>query len=275
MSAAHPRFLKKFTSSDGSTYTYTFPTGLYEVSSEQGLRTTMTPVAGASYPFDQLGLAPAPKDAQILTHHFVIANSTGAATDTAFDTLRSQLRLAGLGKLYTVDENGANERWAWARLANMPSTAWTVGTGGVLAIALSWLVISDFVNSTGYDTTFTVNADPKTVTVTNPGNAKVYDAILILKGTFTNPSITNSTNGYSLSTTRDGSAGTHWLEIRAGRPSVRFSTDSGVTYAGDFALVTLPTSQIQLMVLEPGNNSIVVTGGNGSTLTVQFSPPWE
>lgn len=272
--AFFPRYLKRFTSSDGSTYTYTFPTRLYSLSMQQPIRMSQVVIAGASHAFDQLGTGVAPKNGPLATHSVVIAESTGTAVDDEYDDMRSKLYKAGLGKLYVADE-GDDERWAWARLAAMPTTDWTLGDHSTLAVQLQWAIISDWHSETAYNQTFTIDASPKTVSVVNPGNARVYDAVLILKGTYTNPSILNDLNDYQISTTRDGSNAAHWLEIRAGRPSVRFSTDSGVTYTGDFALVTLPTNQIQLMVLEPGAQDIIVTGGNGSTLTVQFDPPWE
>ncbi len=270
-----PRYLTKFESADGSSYSYTFPKNMYSLNMDQQLRTNQVLVAGASYPFDQLGLSPAPKSGGAASHALLIPGATGTAIDDELDDMRSNLYKAGLGKLFTDNENADDERWCWARLASMPATTWHVGDAATLNVTIPWLIVSDFVSSDAYDTDFTIDDSPKTVTVTNPGNARVYDSIFTLKDTFTNPTILNNTNGYQVATSRDGSSAAHWLEIRAGRPSVRFSTDSGVTYVGDFALVTLPLLQVQLMVLEPGDNEIIITGANGSTLNVAFDPPWE
>lgn len=114
-----------------------------------------------------------------------------------------------------------------------------------------------------------------TVVINNPGNAPVYDAVLILKGTFTDPAITNTTNGYVLSSTRDGAATSDWLKFDAGRHTVEFSSNSGVVYANDFANFVRAATQVGLMKLEPGNNSFTFTGMTSATLAWSFSGAWH
>lgn len=269
-----PRYLSRFESADGSSYTYDFPVRAYVVSFDQPIRTSQVIIAGASYPVDQLGINPGPKGGLMVNHAVRIMGATGLAVDDELDDMRSNLYKGGLGKIICIDEDG-DTRWAWGRLAAMPQYTWNRANDRTLDVSLAWAIVSDWNDEDSFTLTATLDADPDTVVINNPGNARVYDAVITLKGPFTNPVLLNTTNGYQIATTRDGSGATKWLEIRAGRPSVRYSADSGVTYAGDYALVTLPSSQIQLMVFEPGNNSLQVSGANGADLVVEFDVPWE
>lgn len=275
-----PRYLEKFVWADGVT-TLTFPKKLYMLDDGQALRLSTVAIAGASYPYDQLGAGIAPKDLRRAAHRFAVVVPNGIGEDAAdFDDdvqeIRRKLRRGGAGKLYTVDGDGNSRRWAWARAAEMPASTWRAGELNLLNLAIPWQLFSDFNNETSYGTNFVLASNPETIVVANPGDATVYDAVIYIKGTFTNPSLVNTTNDYEFATTRDGSNANHWLRIKAGVPSVHFSTDGGATWAGDYALVTLPDSQVQLMVLEPGNNSIDVAGvAVGSTVRVEFDIPWE
>jgi hypothetical protein len=271
-----PRYLDRFVGADAQTFT--FPKKAYSLDDAQPLRNSLVAIAGGSYVVDQRGTAPGLKDPRHAAHHMAIVVSTtddGTDFDVDVQEMRQKLYRGGLGQLYTKDGEGAAERWAYARIGEMPATNWRAGDLGYLPASLAWIIESDFFSATPFDTSFNIDADPKTISVVNPGDASAYDAILTLKGPFTNPSITNALNGYAISTTRDGSGSTKWLRIEPGIPRVRYSADSGATWAGDYALVTLPSLQIQLFVIEPGAQNVVVTGANGGVLQVQFQIPWE
>lgn len=271
-----PRYLDRFIGADAQTYT--FPKKAYALDDGQPLRNAVVTIAGGHYVYDQRGTLPGLKDPRRASHHLAIVlppTDDGGDFDEDVQEMRQKLVRGGLGQLYTKDGDGGTERWAWARISEMPATSWRAGDLGYLPAGIPWLIESDFYSTTPYSTSFNIDADPKTISVVNPGDADVYDPILTLKGPFTNPSITNSLNGYAISTTRDGSGGTKWLKIEPGVPRVRYSADSGVTYTGDYALVTLPTLQIQLFKIAPGAQNIVVTGANGGILKVEFEIPWE
>ena len=104
--------------------------------------------------------------------------------------------------------------------------------------------------------------------IVNAGNAPIYNAIITLAGTYTNPVIRNTTNGYQLETARDGTSADHKVRFDAGRPGVEYSADAGVTWAGDYANFVRQTGQVHLMVLDPGTNNFTVTGAASGTLTV-------
>jgi hypothetical protein len=271
-----PRYLDRFIGADSQTFT--FPKKAYSLDDGQPLRNSIITIAGAPYVYDQRGTMPGLKDARRASHRLAIVVNeplSGDDFDGDVQEMRQKLVRGGLGQLFTKDGDGGAERWAYARLGEMPATSWRAGDLGYLPATIPWVIESDFYSATPFDTSFTIDADPKTISVVNPGDADVYDAILTLKGPFTNPSITNSLNGYAISTTRDGSGSTKWLRIEPAIPRVRYSADSGVTWTGDYALVTLPSLQIQLMKFQPGAQNVVVVGANGGVLQVQFEIPWE
>ncbi len=270
---AAPRYLEKFVDLAASV-SYTFPLKAYQLDDSQPLRTAFQTIIGADYPVDLLGFGLAPKDAGRLTHRVYIVASSGAGVDSALDEMRHKLRAIGGGKLYTLDSSSA-ERWAYARLTNMPTTSWKAGDLNFIAAILEWTRLSNWYASSSYAMTFSIDADPKTITVANTGDDAVLNAILTLKNTFGPVTITNTTNGFEIDSTQVGADSDDWLKIDAGQGLVLFSADGGATYAGAFATVTLPTQQIQLMRLEPGNNTLVITGANGATLDVAFPIPFD
>lgn len=271
-----PRFLEKFVSIDGLT-SFTFPLKAYQLDSTQTVRRVLLDIIGASYPIDLLGAQSAPKDAESLVHRAYIVGSPGSGgttIDTALDDMRHKLFKIGFGKLYTLDSLG-NERWAYASLMGMPQTTWKAGDLDFMGLALDWRRLSDWYGVTQYSQVFHIGTNPATVLVHNSGNAQVFNSVLTLKGTYTGPHITNSTNTFEVDTTQNGSATTHWYKIDAGQGTVLFASDSGVTYSGIFSTVTLPTNQVHLMVLEPGDNYLVVTGVTLADLLVEFYPAYD
>lgn len=86
---------------------------------------------------------------------------------------------------------------------------------------------------------------------------------------YTNPSITNFAPNYSVATTRDSVAAGDELKIDSGKFTVERSTDEGVTYANDMALVTRGALQSQLMLLEPGSNSLIIAGSAASNYVLE------
>jgi hypothetical protein len=269
MSVSTPRYVEKFTDIAGSV-SYTLPLNLYQLQQAQPLRSAYAVVAGAHYAYDQLGTARSIKDNAVETYSGQISGANGAAVDTELDLLRSKLFKIGGGKLYVVD-SAAARRWAYGRILRMPTEKLQTGDVNLIRLDLDFARASDWYDTSGYNTDFTIDATPKSLTVVNAGNERIYNAVLTLKGTYSAAwTILNTTNGYQIAGTHSGAAASNWLKIDAGQHSVKFSSDSGATYTGIYSTVTLPTTQIALMVLEPGNNAFTVTGANGATLHVDF-----
>lgn len=266
---AAPRYLEKLESSDGL-ISITFPTAAYEWESSQALRTPEAVAAGAHYAYDHRGIAEGLKASGSERLRFLMSHATIATLDTNLDTLKEKVLGIGLGKLYTLTAAGVR-RWAWARPTAQPTTLVRAGEPNMLSVsALEFRRESDWYDTSQTSTILTPNADPYTDAVSNAGNAKVYNAVITIKGTFTNPSITNLTTGYSFSSTRDGSDANHWLEVDCGAFTVRFSTDGGLSWSNDIALFSRGAYQAQFMVLAAGTNSLSIGGCNGATVTTEF-----
>ena len=264
------RYLEKFTDEGGS-ISYTFPLNAYEMETSQGLVVPFGDGAGAHYGYNQLASALAVKRNAIESVRCLIVGANAAAVDTAIDNARSYLYRAGKGKLYFYDGSSVR-RWAWARLIDMPELRFDSSMIRHQPMSLQFARFSDWYGTTQYSTNNTMNESSESFSVVNDGNARVFNAVFTLKGTFANPVITNTTNGYRLKSTTDGTASGHWLRFDSGRNAVELSTNSGTTYTGDWANFVRLRGQVQLMVLEPGTNSFTAafTGTPSATLNVAF-----
>ena len=269
-----PRRFEKFESADAAV-SQLFPLGEWEQESAQPLRTPLATITGAHFGYDLLGTAPGLMDFASETLRCIIHESTPTLVDTAYDDLMSKLWRIGQGKLFSID-NAAVRRWAYARLRSMPTITWKAGDAFIKGASMDFVRLSPWYGTTQFSQTTAITITPQVVSVTNTGNFPIYNAVLILRGTFVDPTITNTTNGYTFGTTRDGAGATNYLKIDAGRHTVQWSTNSGGTYADDYALYTRPLSQVALMKLEPGANSLSIAGRTGTTnLDVSFYPAFH
>lgn len=267
---AAPRYAEKFTSADGATISYSFPLNLYEWDSQgQALETPVAALTGAHYSYNQLAASLAPQRNAVESVRFVL-KGTVASIEATIDEARSECYRIGLGKLWVLDSAGAR-RWAWARANTKPS--YSIDSPFIVPMSLSFSRFSDWYGETAFDQTYTVDETPKALEVSNSGNARVYNAVFVLKGTFTNPTITNTTNGYRLKSNRDGSSASDWLRFDAGKNRVEFSADGGSSWSGDLANFVRKAGQAHLMVIEPGANAFTVEDGGApnETLDVDFS----
>lgn len=111
----------------------------------------------------------------------------------------------------------------------------------------------------------TINANPKAMTVNNPGTVEERDATIVLTGPLENTVITNSTTGYVLTYTGT-IASPRVVTISIVNGEIVASDDLGankisnITHSGGSAL----------MVFEPGNNSLSVADDSHSTGKVRF-----
>lgn len=280
-----PRIPISFTSVDATTAsngaaTWTFPLAEYEWSTSQALRVPLASLTGAQYDYEILAAGPAPRQSAVETLQFLFRETTPQAVDSAIQTALAAIANYGTGKLWAQDADGTT-RWAYARAMALPAFRWRAGDIFRKSAQMQFRRGSDWYAATSYSTVFTINADPKTISVVNDGSLRVWNAVLLFKGSFSGLDVTNNsaliaggTSKYEIGSDRIGAAASDWLKIDAGAYQALFSSDSGVNYAGDYANINLPTLQVAFMMLEPGANSLVVVGGNGSTLTVSFPVPY-
>jgi len=141
-------------------------------------------------------------------------------------------------------------------------------------------VVVDFMMATPFfrlstaiaDNTTTINANPKAMTVTNPGTIEERDATIILTGPLSNTVITNSTNGCVL---------TYTGTIASPRV-VTISTNSTGEYVATNDLGTNVIGNIThsgasaLMVFNTGDNTLSIADATHTTGTVKvtFSAPY-
>lgn len=263
-----PRYLEKFTSSDGSTISFTFPLNLYEwESSPQALSQPVAALAGAHYDYDMMGTSLGVKRNAIETVRFGI-KGTNAEIEDKIAEARQKCYRAGRGKLWALDSTG-DRWWSWARVANVPE--FRLDNPFFVPMIIPFARMSDWYNDTAIAATVTLNANPTTFSINNTGNAKVFNAIFIFKGTYVDPELTNSTNGYILESSRDGSDANHWLRFDCGKRRVEFSTNGGTSYSGDLANFVRQTSQVHIMVLDPGTNNFSCAFGGVPAGTLSYS----
>lgn len=266
-----PRIPIKFSNIAGSAE-FVFPLAEYSYEFDQPLYVPSEPQVGAHGEFDMLRDGSAAKGAMLVRLGFTVFEEHPKDVETTIDEMQAKLWSYGRGKLWTsgLDSAGAVElRWARGRVMQMPSLRWSGGQ--VLSKAATLGFRCDpfwYSEDPLLESALTVESDPDVFEVTNPGNAPVYNAILTLSGTYTNPVIRNNTNGYQVASTTDGSSADHLLRFDAGRPAIEKSTNNGSTWANDYANYVRQSGQVHLMVLDPGVNEIEVTGCSSGSLTI-------
>jgi hypothetical protein len=273
MTLAAVRYLEKFESVDGLT-AYAFPVDDYEYEPTQGFRRAEAAVVGADYAVDFLGAAPWPKAVGEEAVRFTIWGASAADADAQFDACVATLRQIGLGRLYQVDAATAR-RWCWAKLLARPSYLVDVNGYFNVPVTLRFARYSDWFASTPTAASVTITTTPYPFTITNPGNAPARFVVFRLRanaaGGFTNPSLTNFTNGYSVASSRDAVSADSELELDGERMAVRWSDTNGAVYADDYALVTLGPTQAGLMQLEPGPNAMQYADGATPNLDLEWT----
>lgn len=270
------RWLSRVEKIDGSR-TVIFPSHRYEYEQAQTLQSAFMQLVGEDYAFDQLEGAPSLKDNASERVRFL---DVGDVEDIDEDVDKFK-EISGWGTLIVVTSGSSGERKARARPEAMPGITFTVENLRHLPVLMS------FIRSTNWyvaeqTSTIVLSSDPQTIIVTNPGNAEALDPIIIIKGAFTNPIITNNsaplegtTTGHRLQSTRDGSGAATWLKFDARQNSVEYSINSGVSWADDSFNYTLQAGQLRLMLLAPGPNSLVIVGCNGCTIVVTSAGAWH
>lgn len=272
------RYPEKFTNVAG-TVTYTFPLDDQEWEPGQGFRVADAAVMGADYAHDYLGGLPWAKAKGVEPVRFTIWASTDADADTAFDSLVATLLRIGMGKLWTLGADGSR-RWAYAKLASRPSYRNEPLAVANIPVELQFERYSDWRAESATTGSQALSASPTSWTITVTGR-RVVDAVWRLRSGgatgFTNPVLSNLSNGYSVASSRDAVSANSELKIDGGRHAVLWSDDDGATYANDYALVTQPAAAVALMALENGANSMRYEDGGTPNATLEWSyyEAWE
>ena len=123
------------------------------------------------------------------------------------------------------------------------------------------------------DNTTAINASPKAMTVTNTGTVEERDPTITIHGAFTSITITNSTNGASVTYTGAiGTAETVTIGTLNGEYYATLSTGStnvigNVTHSGSAALLPLNVGANTLSITNAGRDA-------NSTVKISFYPPY-
>jgi phage-related protein len=123
------------------------------------------------------------------------------------------------------------------------------------------------------DNTTTINSSPKAMTVTNTGTMEERDATIVIDGPFSSITITNSTNGASVTYTGAiGAAETVTIGTLNGEYFATLSTGSAnvignVTHSGSSALLPINAGANTLSITSTG-------GDNTGTVKISFYPPF-
>lgn len=275
------RYAEKFTSINGGV-SYTFPTDEYEYTAAQAFREALAEVIGADYAHDFLAGAAWPKAPGEESVRFVIWADTAADADSAFDTMASTLRTIGLGKLWLVDAAGTR-RWCYAKLRARPAYVVNVEQFFNMPSEASFLRLSDWYASAPTTGSQALSAPITAFNITNPGNARTGLVTFRLRSNavngFQDPILVNLTNGQALTSSRDAAGADSELRIDTATAQVRYSNDDGVSYAGDYSLVTLAAKQAVVGIeLEPGDNSMSYSQALGTpdaVLEWEFWPAYH
>jgi len=125
----------------------------------------------------------------------------------------------------------------------------------------NWINVAAVVKGSG--------AAPASVNITNPGTVRAEKITLDILGPATNPTISNTTNGYSLTINTAVAGGQH-LIIDTGAYT---AVNNGVSVIGSL----VHTGGTAFMALETGVNTLTAIGSGctgASLLTVSFATPY-
>jgi hypothetical protein len=266
-----PRIPTTFESTDGTTV-LTFGVAEYEWDSAQPLYVPSVPLVGANYAYDQLGSAPPVKQNARETLRFVVYEDTPAEVDTAIDDLMAKCVSIGLGKLWLTASDGSR-RWAYARAAAMPALHWAAGDILRKAVSLDFDRSSDWYAASQTISSNDLASDPDTFTINNPTGSDILNAVVKLSGVWASPvTIENTTNGYGIVYSGDdGASSDDVVRFDAGTGRIDRSDDAGATWTPDYAsYAPFAAGQVQIMILDPGDNDFSVDNANGATVVVSF-----
>jgi phage-related protein len=211
-------------------------------------------------------------DSRVLTFGMAITAASATALETTFDTMRALFAPLTQQILSNTREDGT------IRTANatVNKSIQVNRITNTLAKVVVEFELADpiFRLSTAIaDNTTVIDATPHAMTVTNPGTVEELNPTIVIHGAFTSITITNSTNGASLTYT--GAIGTgetvtigtlnneYYATLSTGSTNVI----GNVTHSGSAALLPLNVGANTLAITNAGRD------GN-STVKVTFFAPF-
>lgn len=269
------RYPYLFESDDGA-IAVQFGTAQLEYDQSQDYRVASAPLVGADYQHDFLGVYQSPKENGVeVVRWMIIGVKHDDYIEDAFDELASKIDRIGRGKLWTIGTR-SDRRWCSARPVRRPVPIIGAETVNHMPVECEFARFSDWYGETLQTGSTVISSTPHAFEITNPGNARVRNAIFRLRSSgatgFTNPSLVSSTAGLQLVSSRDAQSVDSELRIDCGQMRVEYSNDNGSTYVDDYDKVTIPATQVVLMDIEPGLNSFTYSQDSGTpNATLEWS----
>ena len=268
-----PRIPVSFKNEAG-TETIDFGRAEYSFEFETGLYTPEALLSGGHGSLDLLGDSAAVKQPAMLRLAYTALEDAPETVDASIDAILEKCFRFGRGQIVTEGRTGAGgtvTRWARARATAMPRLSWEAGMIFTKAVVLGfrcepfWKADTALdIDSTGTQE-ITLSANPQTFNITNDGTAPVYDPVIELRGTYTNPVIWNLTTDQRLAIVATGTSASTRVRFDAGRPAVETSVNGGATWTAAYASFQRNPGQVALMRLDPGVNQFRVHGASGAT----------
>ena len=209
-------------------------------------------------------------DQRVLTFGLTLDESSKSALEGKLDDLKALLGKTGQQTL-RADFNDGTTRSAPAESTNNLSVSRRSPT--VAKIVIEFLLAEPFLRSTTQETnTITIDASPKTGTVTHPGSAPETKAEIVLTGPLQNTVITNTTTGGTLTYTGTIAAPRVVTISVNAYGEVTAEDDLGANMIGNIT----HSGAAALFVLEPGANALSITDATATTGTVgiNYYPPY-
>lgn len=138
-------------------------------------------------------------DERTLSFGIAVIESTHAALETKMDTIRA-LFSSTVAQTLSITYEDVTTKTA---LVSVDKALQVSRTATMARIVVEMTMCEPFfrLSAAIADNTVTIDANPKAMTVTNPGTVEERDATIILTGPLSNTVITNSTNGCALTYT--------------------------------------------------------------------------
>lgn len=204
-------------------------------------------------------------DERRMVFGMAIQAATAAALETALDNLRAKLAPLTQQVLAQTMED-TTVRNAYAAVERPLEVSRKSPT---LALCTIEFVLANPIfrlSTLITDNTTTINANPKAMTVTNPGTIQERDPILTLTGPLSNTVITNSTNGCVLTYTGT-IASPRVVTIQTVNGEYVATNDLGANVIGNVS----HSGSAALMVFEVGANTLSIADDTHTTGTVKAS----
>lgn len=207
-------------------------------------------VPAAEGVFDLLGARRQPRGAGTIALRMLLGRTAVRTVDAQLDALNAEL-MKGTQWLRVAHDDGSVRRIS-AKCTGV-SAPRSRRDHVALPVAVTFTATEPFWYGDVQETlTVPVVASPTSFTFVPGGTAPLRKLILRFTGIATDPTFTNSTNGFSLQKTGTLN-GVTW-QISTGNWSVL------VAGADDYANLVLPATQVELFRCEPEGNQLAFTG---------------